>query len=65
MMVLKMERFKKQTIYAKYFLGIFQIRDAGKFVESLSFCLVKALSNLLVNLVQILLHFLFSHFQKK
>ena len=37
MMVLKMKRFKKQTNHAKYFLGIFQIRDAGGFVESQPF----------------------------
>ena len=37
MMVLKMKEFKKQTNHAKYFLGIFQIRDAGGFVESQPF----------------------------
>ena len=37
MMVLKMKGFKKQTNHAKYFLRIFQIRDAGGFVESQPF----------------------------
>ena len=32
-----MERFKKQTNHAKYFIGFFQIRDAGGFVESQPF----------------------------
>ena len=65
MMVLKMERFKKQTHFAKHFLGFFQIRDAGRFLGSQPFCLMKPLFYLLVNLVQILLHLLSSCFQKK
>ena len=40
------------------------MRDAGRFVESQPFCLMKASFNLLVNLVQILLHLLSNCFQK-
>ena len=42
MMVLKMKGFKKQTNHAKYFLGIFQIRDVGGFVESQPFFFMRA-----------------------
>ena len=59
-----MERFKKQTNHAKYFIGIFQIRDAGGFVESQPFCLMEALFKLLVNFVQIFLCLLYNCFQK-
>ena len=37
MMVLRMKGFKKQTNYAKYFLKNFEIKDAGRFVESQPF----------------------------
>ena len=59
-----MERFKKQTNHAKYFIGIFQIRDAGGFVESQPFFLMEALFKPLVNFVQILLRLLYNCFQK-
>ena len=60
-----MERFEKQTNYSKYFIGIFQIGDAGRFVESQPFCKMEALFKPLVNLVQILLPLLSNCFQKK
>ena len=43
-----MERFEKQTNYSKYFIGIFQIGDAGRFVEIKPFCKMEALFKPLV-----------------
>ena len=60
-----MERFEKHTNYAKYFIGIFQIRDAGRFVESQPVCKMEALFKTLVYLVQILLPLLSNCFQKR